>query len=139
MHYELKCNPKTTYMKKYLSLLASLAIAGTAMAQTAQSDTIPASYHGGDKALATYLEKNLKYPQPSINNGIEGVVHVKFLVKTDGSLSDFSIVRLVDPDLEAEAIRLVKGMPAWNPATVDGKPVDSDAVVWVTFTLPDEQ
>lgn len=126
-------------MKKYLSLLASLAIAGTAMAQTAQSDTIPASFPGGDKALASYLEKNLKYPKPSISNGIEGVVHVKFLVKTDGSLNNLSIVRLVDPDLEAEAIRLVKGMPAWKPATVAGSPVDSESVVIVTFTLPDDQ
>ncbi len=126
-------------MKKYLSLLASLAIAGTAMAQTAQSDTIPASFPGGEKALATYINKNLKYPQPSINNGIEGVVHVKFLVKTDGSLNNLSIVRLVDPDLEAEAIRLVKGMPTWTPATVSGTPVDSESTVQVTFTLPDEQ
>ncbi len=67
------------------------------------------------------------------------MVHVKFLVKTDGRLHDFSIVRLVDPDLEAEAVRLVKGMPAWNPATVGGTPVDSDATVLVTFSLPDEQ
>lgn len=109
------------------------------MAQTAQPDTIPASFPGGEKALTSYINKNLKYPQPSISNGIEGVVHVKFLVKTDGSLNDLSIVRLVDPDLEAEAIRLVKGMPAWNPATVSGSPVDSESSVQVTFTLPDEQ
>ncbi len=124
-------------MKKALSIIASLAIAGTAMAQTAQTDTIPASFPGGDKALASYIDKNLKYPQPSINNGIEGVVNVKFLVKSDGSLDKFGIVRLVDPDLEAEALRLVKGMPTWNPATVSGVPVDSESNVQVTFTLPE--
>ncbi len=124
-------------MKKALSILASLAIASTTMAQTAQSDTIPASFPGGEKAMSEYIQKNLKYPQPSINNGIEGVVNVKFLVKTDGALDKFSIVRLVDPDLEAEAVRLVKGMPAWNPATVAGKPVDSESNVEVIFTLPD--
>ncbi len=124
-------------MKKYLSILATLAIAGTAMAQTAQSDTIPASFPGGEKAMSAYLQKNLKYPQPSINNGIEGVVNVKFLVKKDGVLDKLSIVRLVDPDLEAEALRLVKGMPVWNPATVGGKPVDSESNVEVVFTLPE--
>ncbi|MDE5813619.1 MAG: energy transducer TonB [Muribaculaceae bacterium] len=121
-------------MKKLLSIIASLAIAGTAMAQ---SGTIPASYPGGEKALSAYLAKNLKYPQPSINNGIEGVVNVKFVVKTDGALDKLSIVRLVDPDLEAEAIRLVKGMPAWTPATVDGTPVESESNVEVIFTLPE--
>lgn len=121
-------------MKKTLSILASLAIAATAMAQ---SDTIPASFPGGEKALSSYISKNLKYPQPSINNGIEGVVHVKFLVHKDGALDNFTIVRLVDPDLEAEAVRLVKGMPAWTPATVGGSPVDSEATVQVTFSLPE--
>lgn len=121
-------------MKKVLTILASLAIAGTAMAQ---NDTVPASFPGGQKALATYIEKNLKYPQPSINNGIEGVVNVRFVVKTDGALSNFSIVRLVDPDLEAEAVRLVKGMPAWTPATVGGTPVESESNVEVVFTLPE--
>ncbi len=121
-------------MKKLLSILASLAIASTAMAQ---SDTIPASFPGGEKALSSYIEKNLKYPQPSINNGIEGVVQVKFLVKTDGSLDKIGIGRLVDPDLEAEAIRLVKGMPAWIPASVDEKPIESNSSVKVIFTLPE--
>ena len=121
-------------MKKTLTLIASLAIAATAMAQT---DTIPAAYPGGEKAMTAYLQKNLKYPQPSLNNGIEGVVTVKFTVKTDGALDGFSIVRLVDPDLEAEAVRLVKGMPAWTPATVGGTPVDSESNVEVVFTLPE--
>lgn len=123
-------------MKKVLSTLASLAFAGAAMAQV-PSDTIPASFPGGEKALASYIDKNLKYPQPSISNGIEGVVNVKFLVKTDGALDKLAIVRLVDPDLEAEAIRLVKGMPAWNPATVAGTPVESESNVQITFTLPE--
>lgn len=126
--------PNKTIMKKTLTLIASLAIAATAMAQT---DTIPAAYPGGEKAMTAYLQKNLKYPQPSLNNGIEGVVTVKFTVKTDGALDGFSIVRLVDPDLEAEAVRLVKGMPAWTPATVGGTPVDSESNVEVVFTLPE--
>ena len=126
--------PNKTIMKKTLTLIASLAIAATAMAQT---DTIPAAYPGGEKAMTAYLQKNLKYPQPSLNNGIEGVVTVKFTVKADGALDGFSIVRLVDPDLEAEAVRLVKGMPAWTPATVGGTPVDSESNVEVVFTLPE--
>lgn len=124
-------------MKKILPFLASLAIGIPAMAQTAQSDTVAAQFPGGEKALNTYISTNLKYPQPSINNGIEGVVHLKFLVKTDGSLNNITIVRLVDPDLESEAVRLVKGMPAWNPATINGKPVDSESKLQITFTLPE--
>ena len=121
-------------MKKFLTIIAAAALAIPAMAQ---SDTIPASFPGGEKALASYIDKNLKYPQPSISNGIEGVVQVKFIVKTDCVLDKFSIVRLVDPDLEAEALRLVKGMPNWQPATVSGSPVESESEVQVVFTLPE--
>ncbi len=124
-------------MKKIIPFIAALAIGVPAMAQTAQSDTIPAQFPGGTEAMDKYIATNLKYPQPSINNGIEGVVHLKFLVKTDGSLNNIAIVRLVDPDLESEAVRLVKGMPAWTPATVGGKPIDSESTLQITFTLPD--
>lgn len=121
-------------MKKILPFIASLAIGIPAMAQT---DTIPAQFPGGAEAMHTYITKNLKYPQMSINNGIEGVVTLRFLVKTDGSLNNITVIRLVDPDLEAEAIRLVKGMPAWAPATVEGKPIDSESTLPITFTLPE--
>lgn len=124
-------------MKKYLSMLAAMAVALPTMAQTEKSDTISASFPGGDKALASYIEKNLKYPQPSINNGIEGVVNVKFIVRIDGALDNLTIVRLVDPDLEAEALRLVNAMPAWIPASAGGTPIESESNVQVVFTLPD--
>lgn len=124
-------------MKKILTFLAALALALPAAAQTLSNDTIPASYPGGPDAMKSYVAKNLKYPQQSIDNGIEGVVHVSFLVQTDGTLDKLAIVRLVDPDLEAEAIRLVKGMPEWKPATVNGTPVPSQTSVPITFSLPD--
>lgn len=93
-------------------------------------------YPGGKEALDNYISTNLKYPQTAIDNGIEGVVDVAFLVKTDGSIGAIKIVRMVDPDLESEAIRLVKGMPAWIPADKNGQPVDAQAQVEINFVLP---
>ena len=95
------------------------------------------SYPGGDAALQTYLKENLKYPQAAIDNGIEGVVDVAFTVKADGSIGAIKIVRMVDPDPEQEAIRLVKNMPKWTPADGAAGPVDAPATVKVTFTLPE--
>lgn len=93
-------------------------------------------YPGGDEALQTYLAENLQYPEAAKANGIEGVVDVAFTVKADGSIGAIKIVRMLDPDLEAEAIRLVKGMPAWIPADKNGSPVDSQAKVQINFELP---
>ncbi len=66
---------------------------------------------------------------------MEASVNVGFIVQTDGSIGSIKIIRMVDPDLEQEAIRLVKNMPAWTPADKDGTPVDAPAEVAVPFVL----
>ncbi len=124
-------------MKKLATLILGLAASFPLMAQTAANDTIKAQFPGGADAMNKYIKANLKYPQAAQRNGIEGIVNVSFIVKTDGSRDQYSIVRLVDPDLESEAIRVVKSMPAWIPATVKGKPVDSKSDVKVQFILPE--
>lgn len=117
-------------MRKSLLAVAALLLAGAAYAGPEPQ------YPGGDAALKQYLKDNMKYPQNAIDNGIEGVVDVAFIVKTDGSIGSIKIVRMVDPDLESEAIRLVKGMPAWTPADQNGVPVDAQTQVEVDFQLP---
>lgn len=87
--------------------------------------------------MKTYISENLKYPAPAKENGIEGVVNVAFLVRTDGSIGSIKIVRMIDPDLEMEAIRLVKNMPKWNPGKSDGKPVDATATISIPFIIPE--
>lgn len=93
------------------------------------------SFPGGEKALDEFISTNLKYPEIAKENGVEGVVNVGFNVKIDGSIGAIKIIRLVDPDLEQESIRIVKLMPKWIPATVDGKPVEAPAEVAVPFIL----
>lgn len=117
-------------MKKFfVTLAAVLGVSAGALAVT------PASFPGGADAEQAYIIANLKYPQTARDNGIEGVVGVIFTVKVDGAIGNIKIKRMVDPDLEAEAIRLVKLMPAWTPASDNGTPVESTAEVDVAFTL----
>lgn len=92
-------------------------------------------FPGGDEALKAYIEKNLKYPEHAKENGVEGIVNVQFVVLPDGSIGTIKIVRMVDPDLEQEAIRLVKTMPAWTPADKDGVAIEAPAQVAVPFVL----
>lgn len=56
-------------------------------------------------------------------------------MKSDGSIGSIKIVRMIDPDLEQEAIRLVKSMPKWTPADDGGNPVDATATVAIPFIL----
>lgn len=117
-------------MKKFLITL--LAVMGIVVGAVAADKP---QFPGGQAALDKYITENMKYPQAAKDNGIEGVVGVVFTVKADGTIGTIKIKRMVDPDLEAEAIRLVKGMPKWVPADKDGNPVDAPAEVNVDFSL----
>lgn len=119
-------------MKKLLLTIAMVLGIG-AGASAADKPTYP----GGQEALDTYIATNMKYPATAKENGVEGVVAVVFTVKADGTIGNIKIKRMVDPDLESEAIRLVKNMPAWTPADKNGTPVDAPAEVNINFELPD--
>lgn len=77
-----------------------------------------------------YLSKSLKYPIIPQENGIQGKVICQFVVNRDGTITDIEVVRGVDKYLDAEAVRVIKSMPAWKPGKMNGKPVR------VKFTLP---
>ncbi|MDE7385526.1 MAG: energy transducer TonB [Muribaculaceae bacterium] len=88
------------------------------------------TFPGGDGELMKYLQKNLTYPTLAAENGIQGTVLLQFVVQKDGSIGEVKVVRSKDPDLDKEAVRVVKGMPKFIPGRMNGQPVN----VW--FTLP---
>ena len=112
-----------------------MLVAGLGMGLAAYAGDVP-EYPGGQEAMDQYISENLKYPKSAQDNGIEGTVDLNLTVKPDGSIGTIKIVRMIDPDLEAEAIRLVKGMPAWTPADKNGTPVEAPAQVQINFVLP---
>ena len=94
-----------------------------------------AQFPGGNKKLIEYLRDNLVYPKEAQEKSIEGRVLVSFVVKKDGSIGDVEVVRDVDPLLDAEAIRVVKSMPKWVPAQLNGRDVSSQFRLPIAFKL----
>ena len=80
-------------------------------------------FEGGDAALLKYLRENLKYPDNTKDRGVQGRLVIGFIVEKDGSLTDVKVLRPVDIDLDAEVLRLVKGMPKWIPGRHNGQRV----------------
>ena len=87
-------------------------------------------YPGGQAALFEYISKNVKYPADAEKKKVEGKVFVTFVVDTDGKITDVSLLRKVFPSLDAEAIRVISGMPNWIPGKQKGQ------VVRVKYTVP---
>lgn len=92
-------------------------------------------YPGGSAAMMRYLAQNVKYPQAAQENGRQGKVVVQFVVDTDGSIINAHVLTSVDPDLDKEALRVIKSMPRWTPGKQKGKPVRVKYTVPVNFRL----
>lgn len=112
--------------------MAATILTGVAAALAASP-----SYPGGEEALQLYFAKQTVYPKNAAANGIEGIVTVTCTINTDGTVSNPKVTNFIDPELEAEAVRLVSAMTGWIPAEENGKPVAATTEVNVKFELPE--
>lgn len=89
-----------------------------------------AEFPGGTGAMMKWIGEHLIYPHEALEKGVSGKVIVQALIESDGTVGEVSVVRGKDPSLDREAVRVVKKMPKWNPASMNGATVAS------YFTLP---
>lgn len=87
-------------------------------------------FPGGERALFEFINRSLIYPIEAQRLGIQGKVIIRFVVEKTGSIDKVEVIRGVNPDLDAEAMRVVKRLPKWKPGIQDGETVS----VW--YTLP---
>ena len=92
-------------------------------------------FPSGNGAVAEYVRENMKYPAIAKEKGTQGRVSVQFVVNKKGKIVSPKVARSVDPDLDKEAIRLIKSMPDWIPGTQGGKAVDVKYTLPVSFRL----
>jgi TonB family protein len=92
-------------------------------------------FPGGDIALLKYIAENTSYPETAKVNNIQGRVVIRFCVMANGGISQVSVLKGVSTELDYEAMRVVKTLPAFNPGRQDGKPVPVWYMVPITFTL----
>jgi TonB family protein len=84
----------------------------------------------GEGDISAYLKQNIRYPADAMERDVSGRVICQFIVEKDGSITSVSVVRSVDPFLDAEACRVIYGMPKWIPGKQRGEKVR------VKYTLP---
>jgi periplasmic protein TonB len=87
-------------------------------------------FPGGVKAMQDFINENLKYPETARQFNIKGTILIYVVITSDGALMDVKVVKGLQDDLDAEAVRVVKSMPLWKPAMRGGVPVN------VRCTLP---
>jgi len=95
----------------------------------------PPTFPGGDSAMVAYLKHNLHYPPTEKEKGIQGKVFVGFVIEKDGSVSSVEVKRGIGEECDAEAVRVVKEMPNWEPGKQSGIVVRMAMVLPISFKI----
>jgi protein TonB len=92
-------------------------------------------FPGGLTGLYEYIAENTKYPERAHENNIQGKVFVRFCITSKGNIEQVTIYKGVDPELDAEALRVVKTLPDFKPGKQAGIPVPVWFIVHINFQL----
>lgn len=116
-------------------------VSGAATPKEEKEEEIPyivqfmPEFPGGQKALLSFLSKNVNYPVIAQENGVQGKVYVTFIIDEKGRVTSPTILRGEDESLNREAIRVVSSMPNWKPGRQQGKAVKVRFNVPIHFQL----
>lgn len=93
------------------------------------------SMQGGVNGIPEFIVSNLKYPQKTINDAVEGKVYATFLVNSLGFKEDVRILKGLTPETDTEVLRVLRLMPRWNPGFENGVPVKVRMNLPIVFML----
>lgn len=97
------------------------------------SPTIAPSFVGGIEAMKSFFAQNLKISEVVKGQEIKGRVFIRFVVRKDGKIDKVHLVKGPNDDCNSEAIRVIKMMPAWQPASDKGDAVSAYHVLPISF------
>jgi protein TonB len=138
-----KCNTKPEYLRFLLVLpaifLFFVLFPSGSFAQTTTEQTpyvaveeMP-QFPGGNPALYKYISKNIHYPEAAKEKNIQGKVVIKFCVTASGSINQISVLKGLNPEVDEEALRVVKSFPVFTPGKKEGVAVPVWYLVPIEF------
>jgi protein TonB len=98
-------------------------------------EVMPSFKGGGLDEFRRYIQKRTNYPQEALDRKIQGRVFLTFIIEANGSVSNVTIVKGVDPLIDNEAVKAIQGSPAWSPGLQRGQPVRVRYSMWLSFII----
>lgn len=140
---EFKC-----FVKKFVVLLTCMTVSLTNFASSVmwfseskainshpQQQFTQPDFPGGKQAYMQFVANNLKYPEAALMADVQGQVVLRLEIERDGTIIDVKVVKSIDPLLDAEAVRVARLMPKWNPGKQNGKPIRCRFDIPVNFKI----
>jgi TonB family protein len=103
-----------------------------------KADKMP-QYPGGDMELFKFLAENANYPEAARSARAQGRITIRFIVNSEGKVENPELIERVHPALDSVALRAVRMLKGFVPATIGGKPVNVYYNMPITFMLPPEK
>lgn len=100
-----------------------------------ESDYVQAEPSNGYSDLYNFFNTHLKYPSEALKDSTQGVQTISFIINAMGKPEQIAVVNSLGEPFDKESKRLVENMPAWKPATLNGKPVPSKVSLPITFQI----
>jgi periplasmic protein TonB len=96
-------------------------------------ETMP-TFRGGDiNNFRSWVQLRTNYPEEAIEKKIQGRVSLTFIVEPDGTVSNVTVIKGVDPLIDNEAVKSIQSSPKWSPGLQRGQPVRVRFLIWLNF------
>ena len=128
----------SNFLNKFTQINDTIHQRNSATKRHSVTEVFP-QFPGGTDGLQKYIKDNLKYPEISARNKVQGKVEINFVVTKTGAIEKVIVMTSLDSYCDAEAVRLVKNMPRWIPGKINGVPADMHRVIVVDFKKDTDQ
>lgn len=92
-------------------------------------------FPGGERGLVNFINRTREYPYEAYEAGIEGRVLCCFIINIDGSVSNITVMRGCNEQLNREAVRVISEMPKWKAGKIGNKSVPVLYFLPIAFRL----
>lgn len=94
------------------------------------ADRMP-EFPGGKDSLFSFIRKNLRWPNTEVD--FQGRVTIRFVVTKEGKAKNPKVIRGISPEVDLEAMRIIRLMPDWIPGRRNGEAVNVYYMIPVAF------
>jgi TonB family protein len=92
-------------------------------------------YPKGEAAMFRFMGATIRYPLTAREKGIQETIFVGFTIEKNGKVGKIKVEQGKSRELNAEAIRVIKAMPKWTPAKLNGEPIEVRFILPIKFNI----
>ncbi|WP_197464107.1 energy transducer TonB [Rufibacter sp. DG15C] len=96
---------------------------------------VEAKFKGGSEGLYKYIVSKVQVPELALMTGIGGNVLAEFIIDSYGDVQSVHVRKASYKEFADEVARVLKKMPKWEPASLDGEKVSTKYTVPVKFSI----